>query len=296
MRGGLGNQMFQYALGKSLSLRNNIQCKIDISNYTSTVGDPFKGIRLFGLSYFNITAEPASKEEVSRFSKYFSPKISGKIARAFNRLGAYFSKPYIVEPKKNFFSFDKELLEKKITKDVYISGFWQSELYFKEYADTIRKELSVKNIPEGKNAETLNNMKNQQAVAIHIRHGDNANVVAKNHGVLGMDFYKQAIAIIKEKVQNPVFYLFSDDIAWAREQLAFAQPLVVVDWNGDDKNHEDMRLMYSCKHHIVANSTFSWWGAWLGAHDTQIVIAPKKYHQVGHASYPDYYPKHWLTL
>lgn len=297
MKGGLGNQMFQYALGKSLSLRNNIPTKIDNSNYTSSIGDPFKGIRLFGLSYFNIEEHIASPEELARFSKFISShSVAGKINRALNKIGPYYSKSYIVEPKKNFFSFDKKLLIYPIKKDVYISGYWQSEKYFEQYADIIKKEFTLKASPEGKNKTALENIKSQNSVAIHVRHGDNANAIAKNHGVLSIKYYRQALEIVKAKVELPFYYLFSDDIVWASEQFRDIQSLTVVDWNGDEKNHEDIRLMYSCRHHIIGNSSFSWWGAWLGSKEGQIVIAPKRYYQAVNMHNPDYYPKEWIIL
>jgi len=293
MRGGLGNQMFQYALGRSLSLRHDVILKLDVSNYTSALGDPVKGVRLFSLSHFNIECEIASVDDRKKFGIYHSPNYIGKAVRKINRFGDYFRKSYIVEPEKFFFSFDHNFISHPIKKDVYISGYWQSEKYFDEYHEVLKKELTVKNPAQGKNKTFIENVKYQNAIAVHIRHGDNANGIAKNHGVLSMDFYAQAIAIIKEKVFSPVFYLFSDDIPWAKEQLAYLDPLTVVDWNNDDTNYEDMRLMCACKHHIIANSTFSWWGAWLGAREGQIVIAPAKYHQTSNESYPDYYPSHW---
>ena len=296
MKGGLGNQMFQYAFAKSLALRNNASLKIDATDYVHTVGDPKKGIRLFGLRYFNIEAGEATAEDLQKFSPYRSAGFLGSIRRYLNTFGDYRKKKFIIEPKDNFFSFDGKMISQPIKEDVYVSGFWQSEEYFRDYSEAIRKQLSVAGSPEGKNKEALEKIKEQNSVAIHVRHGDNATAIAKSHGVLPMDFYKKAIEQIKNRVSDPVFYVFSDDIEWAKENLPKVDAMIAVDWNGDDKNHEDMRLMSACKHHIIANSTFSWWGAWLGFHKDQLVFAPKKYHQEGTVERRDFYPKTWNIL
>jgi hypothetical protein len=165
-----------------------------------------------------------------------------------------------------------------------------------DIGNIIRQELTVKYPYDTQNQAMADKIMNTQSVGIHIRHGDNANSVALNHGVLPIDYYKQAVDLISHALDNPFFYIFSDDIPWAQSALDFLDHKIFVDWNGDLKNHEDFRLLSLCKHHIIANSTFSWWGAWLGKKENQMVFAPQKYYQKMEQKNPDLYPQTWKII
>lgn len=292
--GGLGNQLFQYALGRHLSIIHQRELRIDTSGYTSTIGDPQKGIRTFALSHFTIEAKPASLNELALFRH--KRTIVDKVINKLGRFGAYYKKAYIIEPENLHFKFDEDLLSASLKDPVYIEGYWQSEKYFIDIEDVIRGEFSFVDQQDQKNSEMLEKINSVNSVALHIRHGDNATAVAQNHGVLPLSYYKEAIRKIAESVTDPHFFIFSDDPVWAQNNLKLEFPAEFVTHNGDEKNYEDLRLMSSCKHHIVGNSTFSWWGAWLGKKSNQIVIAPRHYH-IGHdVSKLDFYPDRWIIV
>ncbi len=298
IKGGLGNQFFQYALGRSLSIVHKKELKLEAFSYEGNVADPQKGIRTFGLSNFNIKAQIATKEDLLPFKNYFRIDKIGKFYKLINLLKPlpYYKKKYLVEPKRLWWHFDKNILEAPIADPVYIKGFWQTEKYFIEIEKEIRQELMVKTPPDEINSKFLREIDESNSVAIHIRHGDNSNAVAAQHGVLPLNYYHQAMAEIVKKVDNPRFYIFSDDPDWVRENLKLAFDCVYVSHNNDENNFEDMRLMSQCKHHIIGNSTFSWWGAWLGKKAGQIVFAPKCYYVEQDISETDYYPKNWKLL
>jgi hypothetical protein len=142
----------------------------------------------------------------------------------------------------------------------------------------------------------LSAIREAESVAVHVRHGDNATAAAQGLGVLPLAYYQKAAGLISEQARHPQFFVFSDDLDWARATLTLPGPATFVTHNGDEKNYEDMRLMAACKHHIVANSTFSWWGAWLGKKDDQIVYAPMKYYINTDQDFRDFYPASWNLL
>ena len=294
--GGLGNQLFQYALGRHLSLINNQELKIDTSYYSGATPNAQKGIRVYGLDNFNISATEASEAELRRSKKFFKSTLLARGLRKINRMRNFVNCYYMVEPENLYWKFQPSVLNKKIAKDVYIEGYWQTEKYFIDIEPIIRRELSFKNTPDEVNMKLINEIKNENSIALHIRHGDNANEYAKAHGVLPLDYYYKAINIIANKIENPSFYIFSDDPEWARENLKLDFQTQYISHNGDIKNYEDLRLMSNCKHHIIGNSTFSWWGAWLGKKANQIVIAPKYYQENHDISQKDFYPDNWIII
>ena len=291
--GGLGNQLFQYALGRHLSVIHGRPLKLDISAYRASAPNSRFAIRMYGLSHFGISAEIATAKEVAPFQKYLQKSLRSRILRRLQGLGDYYARSYIFEPVKNHFVFDPRFLRASLKPTVYLDGFWQSEKYFLPIAETIRREFTVSSPPEGENIKMIQYMQAQNSVALHIRHGDNATSLAKNHGVLPMDYYQKASGDLAGKASSLHYYIFSDDPAWAKENLRINAPTTFVTHNGDEKNYEDLRLMAYCKHHIIGNSTFSWWGAWLGKKPGQIVYAPKRYNMGTSAPVADLYPRAW---
>ncbi|MDL5051364.1 alpha-1,2-fucosyltransferase [Oscillatoria amoena NRMC-F 0135] len=153
----------------------------------------------------------------------------------------------------------------EISGDTYIEGCFQSEKYFKQYENTIRKELSFKTKATGKNAELLEKIKSVNAVSLHVRRGDyvSNSETLKVHGVCGLDYYERAVKHIESVIDNPHFFLFSDEPEWVQQNLTLNHPYEIINHNKGENSFEDMRLMSACNHHIIANSSFSWWGAWL---------------------------------
>lgn len=255
--GGLGNQMFQYALGKSMSLNNNTKLTLDISWYYK-YGKNTK--RRFGLDEFNIDA------------KISKGVFSGLINRALYKIGL-FNNGYIKE--KKLFGFDQSITN---YNNVYLDGFWQNKDYFKDFSDNIKKDFSLKETPTYNISIFLKKINDSESVAIHIRRGDYVdNSHANNfHGLCSLEYYNQAISHIKNRIKNPYFFIFSDDIEWVKKNLVIGEQVAWVSGN-KFSDTEELFLMSACKHDIIANSTFSWWGAWLNSYNKKIIIAPKKW-------------------
>lgn len=258
--GGLGNQMFQYALGRNLALKNNDKLSIDLSELLLREKHINHTHREFELDVFNITY-------ASKINKIPEWKIFTLISKKLFPV-----KPVI---EQNHF-FNPQILDLK--GNISLNGFWQTELYFKEIEDVIRKDFSFKQAPNVENSKLLNVIENSNSVSIHFRRGDyvtNSNAL-NFHGVCSKKFYQNSINHIKQHVVNPHFFVFSDEINWVKNNIEFQDRHTFIE-NNKSRNHEDMRLMLNCKHNIIANSSFSWWGAWLNNNPDKIVIAPKQW-------------------
>jgi hypothetical protein len=267
LKGGLGNQMFQYAFGKALSLNLRTDLKFDTSSFKSD------SLRDYALDCFKVSVKKASKEEVEILkpvNKDIIPYLRYKIS---NKVLPLHKRSYINEQQLVDYS---DLL--KIKSDCYLDGYWQSEEYFKSIRESLLKDFVIKYPVEECNKNIFDKIKCSNSVSLHIRRGDyvsNPKTNAK-HGVLGLDYYHKAMKIMIVKISNPVFFIFSDDISWAEENLKSKNEVYFVN-NNYDKDYEDLRLMSNCKNHIIANSSFSWWGAWLSQNPKKVVIAPKQW-------------------
>ncbi|MFW5983550.1 MAG: alpha-1,2-fucosyltransferase [bacterium] len=193
--------------------------------------------------------------------------------------------------------FDRNVLF--APKDCYLEGFWQSELYFKDFESIIRQDFEFNTFLNSKNQSNLNQIKKCQCpVSVHIRRGDyiHSSHYSKIHITLNSTFYNKATSFMEKKIANPTYFVFSDDIEWAKKNLSFKHPTIFIDNNNNENSFEDMRLMSNCKHHIIANSTFSWWGAWLNSSKEKIVIAPQKWFKIEELEKKDLIPKEWITI
>jgi hypothetical protein len=298
IRYGLGNQLFQYALARHLSIIHKKHLKLDISYYTTVNPNQLKGVRIYCLNHFDIKAEIAKPEDTAPFQKYLKNNLFSKLFRRASGFGEYskYKRSYVYElPKTNKF-FHSNILTESLKTVGYLDGFWQSEKYYISIENIIREDFVFKDVPDEANKKMLAEIDSSNAVSIHIRHGDYATQYAPNHLVLPISYYHQAIEDLTITVKNPYFYVFSDDPDWAKESLRLYFPSTFVSHNSDEKNYEDLRLMSHCKHHIIANSTFSWWGAWLGKKSGQLVYAPKRYYI--HSDIPtfDFYPAFWKLI
>jgi hypothetical protein len=294
--GGLGNQLFQYALGKQLSIIHKKPLKLDVSDYTATNPDSRKGVRIYCLKHYDIKAQIAKKEDTAPFQKYFKKNLFSKILRHASGLGEDYKRSFIYELPNTRQFFHSHILTESLKTVVYLYGFWQSEKYFTSIENIIRKDFVLKDVPNEVNKKMLAEIDSSSAVCIHIRHGDNATKIAKKHGVLPLSYYHKAIEDLTKTVKNPYFYVFSDEPEWAKKNLRLDFPSTFVSHNGDEKNYEDLRLMSHCKHHIIGNSTFSWWGAWLGKKSGQLVYAPNRYFMYRDIPLWDFYPVSWKIV
>jgi Glycosyl transferase family 11 len=279
MLGGLGNQLFQYAAGKCLAHRRQTELKLDLSAFTEDK------LRDFDLSGLQVTAGFASENDTRQLLP------SHTLEKAFQYLRPPGKRTYYREP---FFHFDENFV--KLGSHVLLKGYFQSEKYFTPVKDIIRKEFVVK--PELIGGVTLYGqaLLSENSVAVHIRRGDYTDKpLAEYHGILPVDYYTKAIDLVKEKLFGVKFYFFSDHINWVKENLPIPGATYV---SGEiSKNHfEDLYLMSQCRHHIIANSSFSWWGAWLNTNPGKIVIAPKQWFNKGPKDTQDLVPEGWMRI
>ncbi len=262
LRGGLGNQLFQYAAGKALAEYHRTELLLDLYTYTR---HPY---RKYELSKFNIEAREATRTEVRQFTG------SNPIIRYLNKRENYLRCPKIfVQPHyhyyEDFFSLPAE---------IYLSGYWQSDKYFSSISAQLQKQFTPKQSLDERNATLKERIQSENSVAVHIRRGDYASTsfYSSFFGVSSQSYYENAIEKMRREIENPVFYFFSDNIAWCKETFAGIKA-EFVDYNQGDDAFKDLLLMTSCRHNIIANSTFSWWGAWLNNHANKKVIAPKEW-------------------
>ena len=277
--GGLGNQMFQSAFGRYLSMKLRAPLKLDLDRYLDNK------TRRYSLDHFNVEPNFSTRPEKKTLKRL--DYISSKLKKIGIPIQPYWY-------SEEFPGYHESV--QQLTDPVYLEGFWQSEKYFKPVEEAIRRELVVKNTPDPINASWLERIKQATSVSIHVRRGDYVSDAATNaiHGVCDTDYYREAVSRISREVLNPSFFIFSDDISWTRENLLIeGYSVSYVDHNAK-ADHEDMRLMYSCKHHIIANSSFSWWGAWLNNSAVKKVVAPKKWFRT--LENKDIIPEGWLAI
>jgi hypothetical protein len=265
--GGLGNQMFQYAAGRRLALEKSVPLKLDIQSFETYT------LRSYRLFHFATQAEIATPAELRQF---VAPGIGGKARRLAERRLLPRERRHIYYERTPY-QFEVDILN--TPDDVYLQGFFQTEAYFKPVEAIIHQDFTIKTPPDVRNREMAARIGSVHAVSLHIRRGDYASNAETRafHGLLPLDYYQTAMRRIAETIAQPHFFVFSDDPAWAREYLQLDYPLTLVDHNDAEHDIDDLRLMSLCRHHVIANSSFSWWGAWLCTYPEKIVYAPERW-------------------
>jgi hypothetical protein len=283
IQGGLGNQLFQYATGRRVAMDRQAPLKLDLSWYWQNQA------RLCSLLCFNICAEEASAEDIAMTRGKRRDKETHQLKLA----KPYYHRPWIRQRGRKF---DANILDIQIP--VYLDGYWQSEKYFATIEPVLRQELTVTVPPDAQNQAMAHKICQHNAISIHLRRGDfvSSPQASKRHGTCSLAYYRRAIDTLAELVDAPHFFVFSDDMAWVQENLVSDYPTTYVAHNGWGKDFEDLRLMSLCQHHIIANSTFSWWGAWLGANPQKIVIAPQTWLTDPYHDSRYIIPATWLQL
>ena len=287
LNSGLGNQLFQYAAAKALAERHRTGLKLDLSWFQA------HSYRKYQLHHFNISATPATREELLRYnrnSRWLLQKDLWRAAGMKNRYLYY---------KEQRFDFDPEVL--RCGPDTLIDGYWQSERYFKDIAPVIMREFAGVTPLSEKSCEIKTRIMHTESVSVHIRRGDyliSGTGEKRIHGPLENSYYDEAIACIEEKTRQPHLFIFSDDITWAKEHLHFRLPASYVGHNDECTGFEDLILMSLCRQNIIANSTFSWWGAWLNRNPAIIVVSPAMwFHDVEMNSRTgDLIPRQWIRM
>lgn len=294
LKGGLGNQMFQYAFAIALEQQWHDEILLDFSYFKETSIEN-SIIRPYELGVFQGECKPASDEDLGQIIDKSSRTLFEKIAWDWFKINKYKPETNILR-QKSAYIFEKKFLTQPA---YYYDGYFQNEKYFKHCRSELLKCFSLKEPLEDKNAEILEQIKSTNSVSIHIRRGDYVTLESANtlHGLCSLDYYEKAVEYIAKKVGNsgktPHFFVFSDDIEWVRANLKIDYPNIMIDFN-QQNCHFDLELMKNCKHNIVANSSFSWWGAWLNENPDKIVIAPKKW--LATSQKCDIVPIEWVKI
>lgn len=285
--GGLGNQMFQYAAGRALSLKREQPLLLDVSGFANYgLHQGFELQRVFDLPITIANSMDVRNVLAWQANPLIKRRLSSPRWSKLRRDG------FVVEPHFHYWSGISH-----VPQSAYLMGYWQSEKYFQELADIIRADFAFFVLPSTKNSELTQQISQVNAVSLHVRRGDYVQnpITLATHGLCTLDYYQAAIQTIAESVEQPHFFIFSDDIAWVTANLKMDFPSHYITYNQGAESYNDMRLMSLCRHHIIANSSFSWWGAWLNPSPNKIVIAPKQWF-ADDKNVSDLLPPNWITL
>lgn len=278
--GGLGNQMFKYAMAKNLALKNGVDLKLDLTWFEKEKINETS--RVYGLDIFKISEKKASQKEILK------PKD-----REWKN-GKRFLIHNLIHANKNIYIKENYFQPKKLNfnKDIYLDGAWQSEKYFKDIKKELLEIFSLKEQFNNFRKDLKLEIKNSNSISLHIRRTD---YIKKSHKyeICNLEYYEQAINKMVLKEKNIKIFIFSDDINWVKSNLKTHSPIVFVENNRD---YEDLILMSLCKHNIIANSSFGWWGAWLNQNLDKIVIAPKKWFINKERDINNLIPSKWLQI
>lgn len=286
LNGGLGNQFFQYALGRRLALKHGVELRFDLSLLEANPA------RKYQLDKFQVQGQPVSMQELKRFYFFERQHYLRFLDRKIQHALPYYRRRVVREIST---VFDNNVL--KAPRSAALDGYWQSEKYFQEIRPMLLDELRLKNPLDTLNQCLYHQIISTNSISLHIRHGDYlSNPVAKQfHGVLPLKYYQRAMRILENIGSNPHYFVFSDDIPWARTHLSAAN-VTFVEHNSCQGDYYDLVLMSACKRHIIANSSFSWWAAWLCASPEKIVIAPEKWFNDATMNSEDILPPEWMRI
>lgn len=285
LKGGLGNQLFQYAAARSLAHIHKTIVKLDTTAYY------YGGPRQYELCHFNIQENIVQTSEITKFTKIKQNRFQ-KLFHTFLHNRPKLSPHHI---RYNKIRFYKDFFN--LPDNIYLEGYFQSEKYFINIADIIRDEFKAKNELTGKNKEIAGLMQNVQSVNLCVRRGDYVTNPKANqkHGICSLDYYYRCIEMVSKKTKSPHFFVFSNDIDWCRDNLKIEYPVHYID-HQQDKACEDLRLMSFCKYHIIANSTFHWWGAWLAPYKDKIVFATENWFARSDINSEGMIPDNWIKV
>jgi hypothetical protein len=284
LTGGMGNQMFQYACGRALAIKNNVQLKLDLSFYEHNFKKSGATPRKYELGIFGIDRKLSSKEMV--------------LIKILKTLGSFI--PYN--------SFYKEIIEKNpyladtpfpIGQNLYISGYFQSENYFSEIKEIIKSDFTFSSLIHFNSQLYDRILLKENSVGVLVRRDD---FISSNlDQTVDLNYFKRAFNEIKSKLSNPFFFVFTiGDTDWSKNLLKFDDNIEIVENDTVEmQGFDKMRLMSLCKHNIIANSSFGWWSAWLNENPNKIVIYPEKWHyddDVNTEILRDRFPKDWIKI
>lgn len=283
---GLGNQLFQYAYAKSVELRRGEMVYLDWNHCNNRILDERLTMRECQLKNFRITLK--NYDNVEKY--YFFLDGSNVVHKSIKYLAEQGVYPYKYYEEKDV-SYKPELLNLK--GNYYVQGWFQNALYFSDYEDVIRKEiLPKKKIKLDKELRGI--LEKQNTVAVHIRRGD----YKKLNNTLELGYYEQAVKEFNNRIEKPYFCIFSDELEWVKRNIKLDGKCFYVNEDRRLTDYEELMVMSRCRHNIIANSTYSWWGAWLNNNKDKIVVGPKNWfldHRVINCGI-NIMPEDWIRL
>lgn len=274
LKGGLGNQMFEYAFGKVIQAD-----AYEISFFYEQKFHPELTQRDYELDFFKLQLDFIDTKEIKKLCKK---------NKFLSFLGIKNHLPLIQENPISI--YNPKLLQ---YNEGLFDGYFQCAQYYENIRDKLLKDFVPNKKPNQQNEKMLKKIKTTNSIFLHVRRGDYVKL-QHYHGLCDIDYYKKAIEFIASKVSNPHFFLFSDDIPWVEENLKIDFPYTIIDYNQGSDSPWDMWLMKNCYHNIIANSSFSWWGAWLNENPDKIVIAPQVWMANGRKT--DIIPINWVRI
>lgn len=283
--GGLGNQLFQYAIGRRIALARGVELVLDTSWYRRLHRRRSVTARQFELGDFHVSARETRPEEARK-----ARNSTHRFWRHFPLIPRY---DVVREVSKRF---QPDVFQAK--DGTYLLGFWQCPRYFEDIRTVLMEDLAIR-VPLSREEKLTEDriIESQNAVAVHVRRGDYVTLAsaAKFHGTCGVEYYQNAVTEMEQRLGRPNYFVFSDDMEWARNNLSFMRDACFVAGEEGRPSCVGIHLMASCKHNVIANSSYSWWGAWLGRELDRIVIAPKHWSFGGPQS-AEVLPASWIAL
>jgi len=295
LTGGLGNQMFQYALGRHLALKNDVELMVDTTYFENVPKNQRHFVkREYDLDILNIRAKVLNPKDAD-FLPCFSGKLMDKIK---DRIKGHFNlyeklNGYKVLSEKALFNFDEGALCSG--GNFYLIGYWQNERYFKAIEKQIRDDFTFKNTFDEKVRHLAGEIAGSNSLCLNIRRGDF--VDNPTHGFTGMDYIHEAVNLIRGRVGISKVYVFSDEIDWCEKNLHLDLPCFFVPHDlAGRKFSSYLYLMSQCHHFVIPNSTFGWWAAWLSGHSSKMVVAPKQWLSVPGLDASGIMPEGWIAI
>jgi hypothetical protein len=294
LRGGLGNQMFQYAFGLNIAKKNGTELLLDTVHVRDRFPRPNFTYRTFDLDIFTLTPRFTILSRAANWLPLPGVWLGADLftMNIKERFGGH---TILYEDERK--GFDPRVLAAR--GDLILYGRWEDEKYFADSADDVRAAFRFRYPLEGPAAKIALAIRSTNSVSLHVRRGDFVRS-KKVKGIMGdtnLPYYEKAIAYMAARVRDPHFFIFSDDVAWCKENVNTGFPTTYLENDtAGPKASGHLELMSRCRHNVTANSTFSWWGAWLNANPGKIVVAPQKWFNGANGSVKDIIPKGWTTL
>jgi hypothetical protein len=283
--GGIGNQMFQYAFGYAASKENNAKIKLEVSGFNTY------DQRYYALDLFNVEENSKLKLKYDFLLNKINSKHNSLLSKAFSKLLRWLLRltTFYFQEREEFV-FDQSVFN--IQTNTYFYGYWQNEKYFKKYRKELLEIFKLKDI-HSQTKEYQQKITESESVSLHIRRGDYINTI---HDTCDMEYYQKAVLEILKINKQAHFFIFSDEMLWVKNNLDFIDHKTLVVLEPGIPDHEEIYLMSQCKFNIIANSSFSWWGAWLNQNPEKKVIAPKKWLKSSTLNTSDLIPASWVRL